>query len=260
MTIRIKAPILPNKEYLMLYKSYLDKIQEILDKAISTQGAAIEQAAKLTAASIAGGGLLHVFGCGHSQMYAMELFYRAGGLVPVNAILTPALALAPCAPLSTFGERIPGLADVILKNEPVKAGDTLLIASTSARNNVPVEMAIGAKKMGVNVILLYSSEFANSVSSRHSSGKNAGEYADVVIDSCGVSGDAVMSLEGVEAKFGATSSVIGFAMLQAVIVQTVEFLVQQGHKPQVWVSSNLEQGDAINRSYIEKYKTVITNL
>ena len=244
----------------MLYESYLKKIKEILDKAISTQGSAIIQAAKYTADSIVKGGLFHVFGCGHSQMYAMEVFYRAGGLVPVNAILTPTLALAPCAPISTFSERISGLAEIILNNEPVKPGDTLFIASTSARNNVPIEMAIEAKKMGLNVILLYSSEFANSVNSRHKSGKLASEFVDVLIDNCGISGDAVMCIDGMEAKFGPTSSVIGFALLQAIIVQTVENLVQQGYKPPVWVSSNLEQGDAINRDYIKKYKSLITNL
>jgi uncharacterized phosphosugar-binding protein len=244
----------------MLYEEYFKKIQEILAKAISTQGTAIEQAARHVADSIGKGGLFHVFGCGHSQMYAMEVFYRAGGLVPVNAILTPTLALAPCAPISTFSERIPELAGAILKNEPVQPGDTLFIASTSARNNVPIEMAIEAKKLGLKVILLYSSEFAESVSSRHKSGKLASDFVDVVIDNCGISGDAIMSIEGVEAKFGPTSSIIGFALLQAVVVQAVEFLVQQGHKPSVWVSSNLEQGDAINRAYIEKYKSVITNL
>lgn len=244
----------------MLYKDYFNKVNEILNKAYETQGAAIEQAAGYVAETIANGGLFHVFGCGHSQMYAMEVFYRAGGLVPVNAILTPSLSLAPCAPLSTFGERVPGLADKILQNEPIKAGDTLLIASTSARNNVPIELAIGAKNMGVKVILLYSEAFAGSVTSRHPSGKLASEFSDVIIDNCGVSGDAVMELNGLEAKFGPTSSVVGFALLQAIVVQTVDNLMKKGVKPPIWVSSNLDRGDAINRAYIDEYNSRITNL
>lgn len=244
----------------MLYKEYLRKVNEILNKAAETQGPAIEKAAGYVTDAIAGNGLFHVFGCGHSQMYAMEVFYRAGGLVPVNAILTPSLALAPCAPLSTAGERLEGYGATILQNEPVKAGDALLIASTSARNNVPIEMAIEAKKLGLKVILLYSSEFANSVASRHQSGKLAVDFADVVIDNCGVSGDAVMEIPGVDAKFGPTSSVVGFALLQAVVVQTVENLVERGVKPPIWVSSNLDRGDAINRAYINEYASRVTNL
>lgn len=244
----------------MLYKEYLNKINEIMGKAADTQAAAIEESARLIADAIAGGGLLHVFGCGHSQMYAMEVFYRAGGLVPVNAIIPPVLALSPKAFLSTFGERVAGLAEAILKGEPVKEGDVMFIASTSARNNVPVEMAIEAKKRGLKVILLYSSEFARSVTSRHASGKLADAYADVVLDNCGVSGDGVMEIEGVGAKFGPTSSVVGFALLQAVIVQTVENLWKRGIKPPIYVSSNLESGDAINRAYIDQYASRITCL
>lgn len=244
----------------MLYKEYLNKVGEIMEKAAETQAGAIEESAKLIADSIAGGGLLHVFGCGHSQMYAMEVFYRAGGLVPVNAILPPALSLAPTAYLSTFGERVAGLAEAILKSEPVKEGDVMIIASTSARNNVPIEMAIEAKKRGLKVILLYSTAFAGSVTSRHVSGKLADAYADVALDNCGVSGDGVMEIDGVGAKFGPTSSVVGFALLQAVIVQTVENLHAKSVTPPIWVSSNLDKGDAINRAYMDQYSSRITCL
>ena len=244
----------------MIYLEYLRKVNEILEKAAVTQADAIEQSAEVIADAISGGGLFHVFGCGHSQMYAMEVFYRAGGLVPVNAILTPALSLEPCAPLSTFGERIEGLAAAILQNEPVKENDVILIASTSARNNVPIEMAIEAKKRGLKVILLYSSEFAGSVTSRHSSGKLACDFADITIDNCGVSGDALMELEGMDAKFGPGSSVVGFALLQAIIVQTVGNLVSRGVNAPVWVSSNLDKGDLINRGYIDEYSSRITCL
>lgn len=244
----------------MLYKEYFNKVNEILGKAIYTQGPAIEEAAGYITDALAGGGLFHVFGCGHSQMYAMEVFYRAGGLVPVNAILTPALSLSPCAPLSTAGERIPDYGNVILQNEPVNPGDALLIASTSARNNVTVDMAIEAKKLGLKLILLYSSEFADSVTSRHPSGKKVTDYADVLIDNCGVSGDAIMDLPGIPEKFGPTSSVVGFALLQAIMVQTVENLFNKGITPPIWVSGNLDRGDETNRDYMKKYASRITNL
>ena len=37
------------------------------------------------------GGVWHLFGTGHSHFIGEEVYYRAGGLVPVNAILFPAL-------------------------------------------------------------------------------------------------------------------------------------------------------------------------
>jgi uncharacterized phosphosugar-binding protein len=244
----------------MLYREYFKKIREILDRVEETQENNIREAAKIIAESIEKGGVLHVFGCGHSQMYAMEVFYRAGGLVPVNAILTPALSLEPKAPLSTHGERQEGLAKAILDNEVVGEHDVMFIASTSARNAVPVEMAMEAKNRGMKVITLISYHFAKNVTSRHKSGKKAYEFADVVLDNCGVVGDAIMEIEGLDAKFGPTSSVIGFTILQSIIVQAIENLVKAGVKPPVWVSANLDKGDSINKQYIEEYRNRISCL
>lgn len=238
----------------MLYRQYFVKINELLAQVEKTQGENIFRAAELVAAAIKKGGVFHVFGCGHSQMYAMEVFYRAGGLVPVNAILTPALSLEPTAPLSTFGERQEGLAKAILDNEETSENDVMLVASTSARNAVPIEMAMEAKKRGMKVITLLSYDFARQVTSRHPTGKKTYDFADVVLDNCGVAGDAAMELEGLETRFGPTSSVVGFTILQAVVVQAVELLLQQGVKPPIWVSSNLDKGDEINKQYIREYK------
>jgi uncharacterized phosphosugar-binding protein len=244
----------------MLYKEYINKIYSILKKVEETQAANIEKAGRIISDSLAKGGILHVFGGGHSQMYAMEVFYRAGGLVPVNAILTPALALEPKAPLSTAAERQEGLAKTILDNEEIGENDVLFISSTSARNIVPIEMAIEARDRGMKVIVLMSSEFADNVTSRHKSGKKAYEFADVALDNCGVLGDAIMEIEGVDAKFGPTSSVIGFTILQSIIVQAIENLTIENVKVPIWVSSNLDQGDAINRNYIEKFRNKISCL
>ena len=245
---------------MVLYKEYMKKIRSILDKVEETQTGNIEEAARLISDSIKKGGLLHVFGCGHSQMYAMEVFYRAGGLVPVNAILTPALSLEPKAPLSTHGERQEGLAKTILDNEVIGENDVMFIASTSARNAVPIEMAIEAKSRGMKVITLISSEFANNVTSRHKSGKKAHDFADVILDNCGVLGDAVMELEGLDAKFGPTSSVIGFTILQSIIVQTIDNLGKENKDVPIWVSANLDKGDNINKVYIKEYRNRVSCL
>jgi len=244
----------------MLYREYLEKVTDILSGVAENQKEEIQKAASYMAEAVKNDGVIHVFGCGHSQMFGMELFYRAGGLVPVNAILTPALSLPPTAPLSTFGERQEGLAKTILDNQIVGSEDVMIIASNSGRNAVPVEMAMEARERGMKVIGLTAMEFSKSVTSRHKSGKKLYDLADVVLDSCSVPGDAVMSMEGLESKFGPTSSIIGFAVLQATVVQTIENLVNDGYEPPIWVSSNLDQGDAINKKNIEKYRPRLDSL
>lgn len=244
----------------MLYKDYFSSIEKLLSEVAEQERENIINAAELIEKSISEDGVLHVFGCGHSQMYPMELFYRAGGLVPVNAILTPALSLAPAAPLSTFAERQEGLAKVILDNENVKTQDVMLIVSTSGRNAVPIEMALEAKNKGLKVIALTSLDFSKEVSSRHESNKKLYQLADVVLDNHGEPGDAILETPGVESKFASTSSVIGFTILQSIVAQVIENLGQKGIEPPIYVSSNLDKGDQINKEFIEKYRDRITNL
>ena len=90
----------------MIYKTYYSKVLEQLNQQVNEEGANIEKAAEYCANSVSSDRLIHVFGCGHSQMFAMEVFYRAGGIVPVNALLIPHLALFPKAKLSTIQERV----------------------------------------------------------------------------------------------------------------------------------------------------------
>ncbi len=244
----------------MLYKEFFSRIEEELSKVAQKESENIEGAADLITNAISEDGVLHVFGCGHSQMYAMELFYRAGGLVPVNAILTPALSLSPAAPLSTFEERQEGLAKVILDAENIKTQDIMLIVSTSGRNAVPIEMALEAKKRGLKVIALTSLSFSKEVSSRHEINKKLYQLADIVLDNHGEPGDAIMETPGVESKFGPTSSIVGFTILQSIVVQVIENLSKKGIEPPIYVSSNLDKGDQINKSFIEKYRKRITCL
>ena len=65
--------------------------RELLDKVEQTQAESIRKAAGMVAESLMNGGVWHVFGTGHSHFLGEEVYYRAGGLAPVNAILFPAL-------------------------------------------------------------------------------------------------------------------------------------------------------------------------
>ncbi|MBS4207870.1 SIS domain-containing protein [Bacillus sp. FJAT-50079] len=243
----------------MLAIRYIEKVQQLIEQCKS-QSEAITEGAKLISNAIKDDGVFHVFGCGHSQMYAEEIFYRAGGLVPVNPILEPSLSLRPSAPKSTWFERLEGYASLIWDNEETRPGEVVLIASTSGRNAVPIEMAFEAKKRGMFVIALTSSFFSEGVESRHPSGKKLQDVADVILDGKAPKGDAVMELPALGPKFGPVSSVVGFTLIQALVVEVVDKLVHEGIAPPIWVSSNLDEGDAVNREHIKAYKKRITCL
>ncbi|MGL5407689.1 MAG: SIS domain-containing protein, partial [Shewanella sp.] len=60
---------------------YIDNCKAIIEKVMANEGANIENAAKLMSNAVQHDGVIHVSG-GHCHIYAMETFYRAGGLVP----------------------------------------------------------------------------------------------------------------------------------------------------------------------------------
>jgi uncharacterized phosphosugar-binding protein len=219
---------------------YFKTIHRILDIAEQTQGEAVRGAARLTAVSLGKGGMLHVFGTGHSHMLAEDIFFRAGGLVQVNAILDPGLMLHVSALGSTQLERLQGYAEIILKRYDLRTGDVLLIVSNSGRNAVPIEAALYGKEHGLTVIAMTSTAAYQELAPRHAGGKRLAELADVVIDTCVPEGDAAVSLPGLEEHIGPVSTIMGSALIQAFICETVAEMLRQHIQPKVIVSANVD--------------------
>ncbi len=126
--------------------NYLDRIIVLLQEVRDTQAAAIEQAALAVAAAIQADHLIYVFGASHAGMLAQEVFYRAGGLVPVNPILPGGLTtdVRPVT-LTSKLERLPGFGAQIVSEYPITSGDVLIVHSVSGRNAAAVEVAQGGR-------------------------------------------------------------------------------------------------------------------
>jgi uncharacterized phosphosugar-binding protein len=129
---------------------YTEAARQALGQVAATQNEALEEAARLVADSVAAGGILHLFGAGHSQLLALDAYARAGGLACVNPILDPALSPATGLELARV-ERTEGRAAEILAGEDLRPGEVVLIASNSGVNAVPVEVAIGCRERGLRV-------------------------------------------------------------------------------------------------------------
>lgn len=239
---------------------YFDIIREILARAEAANAEAIARVSDVLAGSLADGGVLHTFGTGHGHMLAEELFYRAGGLVPVNAILDPTLMLHEGALSSSLAERLPGYAEVVLSRYDVRPGEVIMIASNSGRNSAPVEMALAAQARGLMVVALTSLAHANAHPSRHPSGKRLHEVADFVFDNCGVPGDAAVTVDGVAEPVAPTSTVVGVALLHSLVIATLEKLVARGADVPVFISANVGDSGEHNARLIEQYKARLRHL
>ena len=142
--------------------AYLSEVKTLLDKLNDDVGP-LTLAAQWCAETVAGGGLVHVFGAGHSHMAAEEAFHRAGGLVPVNAVLVEWLMVHQGGRRASLLERQPGLGELIVSTEPVEEGDVFFVVSNSGRNPVPVEVAEAAKARGAKVIAITSRQHSEGV-------------------------------------------------------------------------------------------------
>lgn len=232
---------------------YFDFVISLMEEIKNTQKENIIKAAELVADSVMKGGRFYVFGTGHSHMVAEEIYLRAGGAAFVKAILEPSLMLHEMPNKSTYLERLEGYAKVLLRLHKVDEKDTLMVVSNSGRNAIPVEMALGAKKLGASVIALTSLKHSSLVTSRHKSGKKLYEVADVTIDNCGEMGDAVFHIDGLKTATGPTSDSTGTAIAQALIATTLDILVKRGYESPVFVSSNVDGADEINDRLFDKY-------
>lgn len=205
-------------------------------------------------------GFIYTSGTGHSHMFAEEIFYRAGGFARVIPILDEALMLHQDASHSTEVERREGYAAQLLKDYKISKHDVFIISSNSGRNTVSIEMGMIAQEKGAKVIVITNLKHTSSVDSRHISGKKLYEVSDMYFDNGGEIGDAAVKIEGLDLKVGATSTVIGVSILQSIMVQATENLVSKGFIPEIFSSSNSDEGEEHNDALIKKYKGIIRGL
>lgn len=237
-------------------------LREAFAKVVDTQQDQIAAAAQLVVASLTAGGVLQVFGTGHSRSFAMEIAGRAGGLVPANKIAIPDLAfygdLSPAQVLDPHLERDPSLAAQLLAVHDIHPEDVFIICSNSGGNGSTVELARLVKERGHRLVAVTSMKHTTRITSRHPSGLRLFEVADVVIDNRGAFGDAELALppdaEGQErGAVLATSTITSTLIAQMLITEVCGLLLEAGAEVPILISANIPAGDAHNERLRERY-------
>ncbi|MCD5325881.1 MULTISPECIES: sugar isomerase domain-containing protein [Pontibacillus] len=200
------------------------------------------------------GGIIQLFGSGHSSLLAQEPYYRAGGLVPVKPVLVDELLLHNGALQSSERERDPAFGDTFIKDLDIREEDVVIVISTSGRNPVPIEVTLEANRRGAFTIGLQSLSYQETQSSRHESGKRLEEVVDAVLDTRVPVGDAILQEEGIDQPFGPTSTAVGAALIHEVFTRVVVEMKKRGNTPPIFKSGNVEGASDHNERLIEVYR------
>ena len=89
--------------------AYYKEVIGIIDDIHNNEKERILECARVIADQVKNDRLVYVFGPGgHSNLAAMEIFFRAGGLLHVSAILNQETMLSSGAMKSMKTERLPG--------------------------------------------------------------------------------------------------------------------------------------------------------
>lgn len=251
-----------NREFAFFKETVVD----VLGK-IESEEKSIKKAADIIAKSMLKDKIIHVIGTGgHSNMGAEEMFWRAGGFIPINAILDAGINLANGARRTTIIERTPGYGIGVMDayNVGKTPDEVIIIVNACGINTMTIDVALEAKKRKMKTIGITSTTFATQVPdghpSRHPSNKNLYEIVDVFINNYQPIGDAIIELEGADQKVAPVSTICNSYAIQLLVIETVKRVIELGHKPLIWKSANMPGGDIANKKYFEEYSKRIKHL
>jgi len=225
--------------------AYFDAAQAMLNRIRETQLDRIRAAAQICADSIVAGGLVHLFGTGHSRIAVEEIFPRHGSFPGFHPIVELSLTHhtqvvgANGQRQAMFLERVAGFGEVILRNFVFGPHDSFMIFSNGGVNEVVIDVALGAKRRGMPVIAVVSLEHCQASAARHSSRQRLPDIADVVIDNCSPAGDALVQVAELDYPVG-PGSTVGYAIVVNMLKCLVaDELTRRGQPPLVLTSGVL---------------------
>jgi uncharacterized phosphosugar-binding protein len=229
----------------MSAETYIEKVAGLLEQIRTTQIENIQAAARAFATSILAGRAVHVFGSGHSVLPVQDIFPRYGAYVGFHPIMDPRLmwfnVVGPGGARELLWlEREPGYIQNVLLSHHLDSRDTMLVFSHGGMNAAGIEIALSAKEAGLTVVGIASVDNRTVNQPKHPSGKALQDIADVLIDNCSPSEDALIDIEGLTGRVAASSTFTFVSIAMALVAETAAEMSRRGRPPErVFVSPNV---------------------
>lgn len=235
---------------------YLEGIQAMQTKVIDTQRETLAQVAQAMAETMQRGERIFLFGTGHSGLVLEEAFTRAGGIAAAVPLFSSVLMLHENTDYAMRLERASGVAQPLLVQYDPQPGEMLFIISNSGVNQMPVEMALEAKKLGLTVVTICAHEYA-AIAPLSTVGKRLYELGDFNLDNGGIPGDALVPLPDRPWRVAPSSSVVVIFLWNSLITEAAYRLIDMGEEPPVLISGNyikkVKGAMEHNRAMIERW-------
>ena len=232
-----------------LRTTYFEKVRNLVSEIEQDECEKIEVAARRIAESTAAGGIVHLFGSGHSVLAALEVYMRAGAFSNSKPVMKE-------LDIDRF-ERLPGIGTAFMRSFDGRPGEVLFIFSNSGKNPLPIEVAKKAKEKSVFTIAITSFEHAEKARGQ---GELLVDIVDLAIDTHVPYGDACVSIPNSNIKTGPLSTVANVTLLHAIYCTAVEFLSLMNEQAPVRISRNTSEGLDYNKKFVEKYGERIPDL
>jgi len=234
---------------------YSKIISSIANRIAEEEKENIRKASLILADVIIKGRLINVFGPGsHSHMFVDEMFFRAGGLVPIRPWLNPAIASTENIYTVLFCEETPGFGKELMKEHILDSDDVIIIANPNGINCCAIEVALECKKIGMKVIGVTSRSFSEAVPldfyARHPSKKNLCDVVDIAIDCKQPPGDAVIDLKESPQKVAPVSGVAQLIVANMLVIAVTEEFICRGIEPPVFRSGHIPNGKEFNEKHV----------
>lgn len=223
---------------------YLDLLSERLT-LLRAQNEVIQHAADLCAATIAAGNVVHVFGAGHSRMMCEEAYPRIGAIVGFHPVVE--LAVTYFTPVvggsglrqALLLERIPGYGRLIFDEADTRPGDAVIVFSSSGVEHIIMDFVDAAREKGLPVIGVTSLAYSGAASAERGGARRLADVAEIVIDNQVPVGDALVEVDGLRERVGASASVLNLAVMDAITAGTAAAMVEVAAEPLVFASPHL---------------------
>jgi uncharacterized phosphosugar-binding protein len=218
---------------------YIKSLTSLVEQVEASQDEVLSSVAVKCASSLEQGGMVHLFGSGHSVIPTMDAYPRYGSFVGLHPIFDPRLmwhnVLGPGGVRELLWlERTENYVYNLLRNEPINKGDVFIALSHGGTNIAAIEAAEYASSKGCYTVGITSMKNADA-KARHSRGLKLSTVVDTVIDTGVPVEDALVNI-GWSRPVGGSSTIVATIIVQELICRIASELAAKGIQLPTFVS------------------------